>query len=61
MPDDEPVDQPEPSAADRAAFELFKRAVLEGPRARGPILAELNNRLRPHRLALVMMAGTKHS
>lgn len=57
MPDDDPSEQIELSERDRHAVELFRRAVSQGPRARGPLLVELNATLRPHKLSVVTMAG----
>jgi hypothetical protein len=56
MPDDEHHDR-DISTADRRALELYRRAVLEGPRERAAILPELNALLARHKLALVQTAG----
>ena len=58
MPDDEPINQPEPSPADQRAFELFRRVILlDSTRNRATLLSELNNTLFRRRLAVVQTNG----
>jgi hypothetical protein len=61
MDQGQPVEpQTELSERDRRCVELFRRAVVEGPRERATILLELNNTLRPLKMGVVMMGGRKH-